>query len=831
MNRLVLSTAAGASLGVAVALRAVLRVPVLDTSPGVSPGLLTTLPPPLVTILCVLLGAGLGLFVGRSRLAPALAPLGLLVLAAGIYVPGLFQVAPFLALFSGTALDFVLVGVVLAVAWKLVAMRTSPVSFSPRTHQVGIVAFLLFAVVGLKIHEDVGLSGDEPHYLLITYSVLEDGDLRVQNNYFQEDHQLFYRGKIGPHLATGTEYSIHGVGLPLLLVPGYAFGGLIGVVLTLALLAALLVATVFDTALRLTESAPLALVAAFLFGATSPALFLSVSAYPELPAALIVMVSLWRFTGPRETSWGGLGWAVLIGTLPFFHMKFIPLMLVLWGATALRLNARRGLIAGCILSGVTLMAFFYLTTGSIDPTASYGRQRVFLSSIPTGLLGLVFDQEFGLLPAAPFYLIGLVGLVSMVRRHSLIGLVSVAVVAAVALPGAAHPLWSGGNSPPARFLFPALPLVAIAAVVAWQKERDRGVLPWFPTLAMTSLCVSWFTLVLPGQPLYLNQKDGTGRLWEVLSDSWDLPSYLPSVVTGDARSMMWVGIGAVALLLAFGLQLRSRSVRLPPWPLLAFGFLWVQDLSGVTLSRAMEGRWVSSWMRAAAANLEAGALALPSYERLPMSASLEQLSLPLVLRASEDGQYWSRPYSLPAGHYRLSGGPIESWAPCNDATCFAVAEGAGGFTTEVGLSRFQLRAPVGTGDLRLELERGAAAGSAERSLILPDGAKLHGLDDHAYLDRRGYWVKRGARAAFVLETGSKILVRNGGAGNYVVVHHPGRIEFRDMRPFEEWTLHLPPERRAVQFSVESESGFRPSQLDPDSADHRELGVFVTTPRF
>ena len=531
-----LSVAAGAFLGLALVLRSRSRIPVFDLDVDVlEPWLLTSLPPWWWLAVGLVLGGAAGSLIPR-RAAWVCLVAG--VSSVAVFVPGVFDVAPFLAAFSGRVLDFVLVSGALVLVWRFV-----PAPPGMTVRGVTLAAALVFLAVGLKMSRDVGLSGDEPHYLLITHSILEDGDLEVRNNYLAGDYQSFYLGKIGPHLASNTPYSVHGVGLPLLLVPGYALAGLVGVVVTLALVGSLIVLGVFRVAGHVGVSESGAGLAALAFAFTSPALFLCVSAYPELPAAAVVTVVAWRLVSPSSRGrLVALGLALVVGLLPFFHMKFIPLALVLWLALAYR-GQRLATAAGAIVCGVALMAFFYFTTGSIDPTASYGRQRIFLSAIPTGLLGLSFDQEYGLFVYAPVYLAGVVGLVALVRRHPFVGLVAIAVLGAVALPGAAHPLWSGGSSPPARFLFPALPLMALGVGCLWSWERKWSIAPWLPPLLAVSLTVALFTVFLPGQPLYLNARDGTGRLWEVLSSSWDITPYLPSIVTGKARSIAWALVG------------------------------------------------------------------------------------------------------------------------------------------------------------------------------------------------------------------------------------------------------------------------------------------------
>ena len=82
--------------------------------------------------------------------------------------------------------------------------------------------------------------GDEPHYLIITQSILQDRDLKIENNHRQRDYEAYMNRSIRPDfLKRGTDgqiYSIHAPGLPLLVAPGFALFGYRGVLIELVLL-------------------------------------------------------------------------------------------------------------------------------------------------------------------------------------------------------------------------------------------------------------------------------------------------------------------------------------------------------------------------------------------------------------------------------------------------------------------------------------------------------------------------------------------------------------------------------------------------------------------
>jgi hypothetical protein len=108
------------------------------------------------------------------------------------------------------------------------------------------------------------------------------------------------------------------------------------------------------------------------------------------------------------------------------------------------------------------------------------------------------------------------------------------------------------------------------------------------------------------------------------------------------------------------------------------------------------------------------------------------------------------------------------------------------------------------------------------------------LDDNVYLDPKGCWVRAGARARIALE-GKKaathtLSVSNGGKENWVEVVHGERRNRFSLQPWETRRLELPLKDGFAVLSVESSEGFRPSDFDPSSNDHRELGVFLSSPR-
>jgi hypothetical protein len=99
------------------------------------------------------------------------------------------------------------------------------------------------------------------------------------------------------------------------------------------------------------------------------------------------------------------------------------------------------------------LGFFRTTYGTFNPAAPYGdRVPLEMGQIASGLLGLMTDQEFGLIPHAPVHLLWLVGLWSVFRRHARLGVELLLLVGPYAIAASAFPMWWAGSSAPARFL-------------------------------------------------------------------------------------------------------------------------------------------------------------------------------------------------------------------------------------------------------------------------------------------------------------------------------------------------------------------------------------------
>jgi hypothetical protein len=494
---------------------------------------------------------------GGRRFAADVA-LGVLVPIALARVDPLVERLPSLGVFRGPAagvLAAVAVGIVIA---RLVTRWRPDWAAKPQQAPawlLWLVAAALYSAVGLHYASGLQVSGDEPHYLVMAQSLWRDHDLDLRDEYDGEEWAEFVPGPLRPHWgaprADGRPFPAHSPGLPLLLAPAYAAFGREGCVLLLALVAAAAALVARQLAFQLTRDAFASLVA-WLAAAGPPLFFYSFHLYTEAPSALAAGGALLLLLGGRGPGTAALA-AALAAALPWLHLKMIPAAAAL-GIVALARLRGRALVVFLAVSGVAALgfaAYHAAVFGTPSPLAVYGGVPAD-ARVATwrSLAGLLLDRSFGLLPAAPVFLLALAGLPLVLRRreawpHALVGL-------AVVAPLLSWRMWWGGQCPPARFLVPLVPLLAVALALR-VSSSGTGLRRWLPGLWVLGAALAAFVVADPGVRLLLNRGNRPTRLWAALSEGTALGDYLPTLTHASARearlAVVWIAAVLVLLVL------------------------------------------------------------------------------------------------------------------------------------------------------------------------------------------------------------------------------------------------------------------------------------------
>lgn len=545
----------GAALALALALPLALgasEILVVPAGLGLWRGLVD---PPGLARLAVALAVGLGGAWAVVRHGRAGRWLLWLLVAALPFVPLLTGRGLWLLVFQGPTL---LIVALAAAGFGLAgATRRAPL---PRANAVliALLTFLGYALLARFLPGAAGPQGDEPHYLVMAESLRSDGDLDLRDEHDDRAYRSFYAGRLVPHRSPasprGRLYSVHAPGLPLLMLPGYVVAGFAGAQLAIAAVAALAVALVFGLVREVSRDEWTARTTAAALALAPPFSFYAVSLYPEAFGALATAVFLW--TGRSDPTRPRLLTAAAIAAaLPWFHPKFLPLAALGLGLTLVRRGpwAQRTLALALGAGGlVGLLVLFGALYGRATLSAAYGAgiaSDVSLSRIPRGLAALAFDRQFGLLPLAPLWLLAVPGGFLLWRRAPGDLMRAVLLAAATLGVGASFSMWWGGTCPPARFVVPALPVLALLMAPAVTR---------FPRTAWGLLGAGLaVTLVAADAPRAIhNRPDGESALLKVLAPTVSLDPLLPSFVPDTGPSEVGVHERRATLELLYALAAR-----------------------------------------------------------------------------------------------------------------------------------------------------------------------------------------------------------------------------------------------------------------------------------
>jgi hypothetical protein len=344
-------------------------------------------------------------------------------------------------------------------------------------------------------------------------------------------------------------------------------------------LAAFLVVAVYLLVRDATQRPGLAALLALGFALTPPFLFYFFQFYPEMLAALLLAVIL-RIVlfDPRWTARTMAVLGLLLATMPWLHQKFLPvwgfLSLMVLGMAIRRGATRRELLLLLAPLGLSLYLtalYNFAITGSIRPDAlflAWGPGGVRTAHLGQGLLGILLDARYGILPYAPIYLLAAGGLLMDGAARLRLALPAAGVYY---LTVASADNWAGPISNLGRFFMPLAPLLVAFIGVALARVASQ-----WGARALALMLAGWtavLALALWEDPHAANDS----ALFLAKSTFADGRVYIPGLVLKTwsdaapgllARLLVWILLG---LLLAVWLLRvgRGRGGASPPRTLAA----------------------------------------------------------------------------------------------------------------------------------------------------------------------------------------------------------------------------------------------------------------------
>ncbi|MBN2408956.1 MAG: hypothetical protein JXE07_04390, partial [Candidatus Aminicenantes bacterium] len=492
--------------------------------------------------------------------------------------------------------------------WKTWDRKFSALPLKKKAVILFLFSLLTFNAGSLiQISRGVTFSGDEPHYLIISHSLLHDRDFDLANNYEQRDYAGFmmFEGKTGAHVVRGAQpgrlYSFHSPGVAFLMFPFYALSGLAKgkalvflLRLGMSLWGGFLAVQIYLYARSEWGKDGLARWLWFLTSFTVPVFFYSVHVYPEIVVAALSLAvfRILRFS-PDLNPMKAAGCGLFLASFFWFHaLKYLALFvpLFIYGLFTLigRSKSRwpplvfTGTAAAVIFLYLqfqhALYGSFSLSTVSwAGPMTDSGEKLLrfaknLLFRIPwrdrwQTLAGYFLDQRDGLFFYAPLFFFALFGAVEMFRQKRRdFWLLFVLTVPYVLV--SAFLTQRTGYAPQAR------PLVAVVwALTLWVgyflvSQRKTVCRAVFNLAAGLSVL---FVVILCLTPLNLYQETtrgprerGAGLFYLLSNLHFQITEYLPSYIkSGEGTwlpNLIWPGL--VVLLIVLYAVTKRRPLRL-----------------------------------------------------------------------------------------------------------------------------------------------------------------------------------------------------------------------------------------------------------------------------
>ena len=498
------------------------------------------------------------------------------------------------------------------------------------------------------------------------------------------------------------------------------------------------------------------------------------------------------------------------------------------------------------------------------------------SLLPTGILGILFDQEYGVFTFAPVLMLAFIGLVGMLRdrsRRRMAIALAMASLLLLLLPGTLNPWWSKSAMPGQQITL-LIPLLGVP--IAWlygRLPRESLARAGAQMLLLLSAAVT-LAIVLPLVPAR-QEADGSSGFLQWMSPTWQLWSEAPSYVAGSTavatgRVLVWLAAFAIVAWV-FSRRRTSSAGRAALTVTITVTLLFIVLVSATSVTLSDDSGRFDVERRSLFRLLETfDPIARPVAIRYDAFSIVDPGELPALFTASAVPGERTDPqpvrvvlnarFRLPAGKYALDvqgsesaaatpnasialqigreGRPIETWP---------ITLGRGGharreFDVPLDAEFVGFRAPrqvEGTiAELRVSpltvvdtRKRFRADTVLSAAAFLPARVFFH--DSFSYPEAEGFWVRGRTTAHMTLlktrgsDPGILLAVHSGARANIVTFATPEWSQRLELVPGITQRVTVPSREgdRFIPLTIESTGGFVPAEIEA-SRDRRLLGAWI-----
>ncbi len=503
---------------------------------------------------------------------------------SGIMLPYILMLfSPITLIFYSTTPDFrirvtslLLLVYIFSAPFKQSKIKKWYSGWSKKPILIWIIPLIIFSLLSLWLdHKGVELSGDEPHYLMVTQSLVEDLDLSLKNNVEERTYLDFIPAEIPAHMIIhkGKHLSFHMPGLSFLLIPFYIVFNLVGDIISPHLFFRLSISVinaffpfVLFYIMRLLFPDKKISGIWLLSILTIPFLFHSVHIFPELPAATLLAGSfLFLYRDDPKPGIAGFLFSLTI----WFHVKYYPPLMLFAGFAVWKLlkeNSKKDLFKFLLypaLSSIILLLFSKAVYGTFNPSGIFPAENYWSTPILLKLkvfLAYFFDQRDGLILYAPFLFLFLFGL----KLKNLSWKILAAIISVYTIFHAITTV-RGAHAPAGR------PLVFVFWIILlfmfnYYFNSDRKY--FFRVMAGFNFFLLFWVLQYPQfiyQPVFASTIEGGSSFLSFMGSSvLDLTKFFPSFLTQSnilyLPNIIWISTLIIIVLVYYSGNLKKIRI-------------------------------------------------------------------------------------------------------------------------------------------------------------------------------------------------------------------------------------------------------------------------------
>lgn len=329
------------------------------------------------------------------------------------------------------------------------------------TFSILIILMALYVYTAATFVSTKRLTGDEPHYLIISQSVIKDLDFEVDDNYLEDRFNTKIYGDVKWHAFRYENgwFSIHNIGFPLFIALPFKYSGKLGVRIFMALVCGLLPFMIFSIIRHTRWSTSPYIMALFAssFSLALPYLLANSQVYPGFLVGLFALWSIYIIGKLYSTDeWNAVEvgvWVFSASFMPWLHVKNTAVFVIALFFYIFRLSVvykkhtRRqniyfaGLLLIPVLSLVLLGYYNYFAFQNI--MGPYEKSGIVLDLGKNIMifLKLHFDQSSGMFLQHPFLFLGLISLIPLALKQRFTMLLYLLFYCALIIPNCLHPNW------------------------------------------------------------------------------------------------------------------------------------------------------------------------------------------------------------------------------------------------------------------------------------------------------------------------------------------------------------------------------------------------------